>query len=92
MSNYNKILSNKTSIITGSNRGIGKSVIEKLAYHGSNLISCTRKKDKTHTMFLESLKRKFNIEFQEFFFDLGGKIKSKTLGKSLQKNMIKLTF
>ena len=53
MSNYNKILSNKTSIITGSNRGIGKSVIEKLAYHGSNLISCTRKKDKTHTMFLE---------------------------------------
>ena len=90
MSNYNKILSNKTSIITGSNRGIGKSVIEKLAYHGSNLISCTRKKDKTHTMFLESLKRKFNIEFQEFFFDLGEENQIKNFGEKFAKKYDKV--
>jgi len=70
MTIYNKILSNKTSIITGSNRGIGKSVTEKLAYHGSNLISCTRKKNKNNTLILESIKIKFNIEFQEIFFYL----------------------
>ena len=90
MSNYNKILSNKTSIITGSNRGIGKSVIEKLAYHGSNIISCTRKKNKTHTLFLESLKRKFNIEFQEFFFDLSDENQIKKFGEKFSKKYDKV--
>lgn len=85
MTNYNKILSNKTSIITGSNRGIGKSVTEKLAYHGSNLISCTRKKNKSHTIFLENLKKKFNIEFKEFFFDLSEENEIKNFGQELSK-------
>jgi len=90
MTIYNKILSNKTSIITGSNRGIGKSVTEKLAYHGSNLISCTRKKNKNHTLFLESLKRKFNIEFQEFFFDLSEENQIKNFGGKFAKTYDKV--
>ena len=46
MNVYNKILKDKTTIITGSNRGIGKSLIENFAYHGSIIIACSRKFDK----------------------------------------------
>ena len=40
MSNYNKILDNKTSLITGCNRGIGKSLVKNFAAAGSNIIAC----------------------------------------------------
>ena len=43
MSNYNKILDNKTSIITGCNKGIGKSLVQTFASAGSNIIACMRK-------------------------------------------------
>ena len=45
MNNYNKILDNKTSLITGCNRGIGKSLVKNFAAAGSNIIACMRKEN-----------------------------------------------
>ena len=39
------MLKNKNAIITGSNRGIGKSVLEKFAENGCNIWACARKKN-----------------------------------------------
>ena len=36
-------------------------------------------------MFLESLKRKFNIEFLEFFFDLGEENQNQNFGEKFAK-------
>ena len=64
------MLRNKFAVVTGSNRGIGKSIIEKFASNGANLFACSRKQDKTFSKFLNNLSEKNNIKIKEFFFDL----------------------
>ena len=70
MNVYNKILKDKTTIITGSNRGIGKSLIENFAYHGSNIIACSRKFDKNTEEFNQSLEKNTKLKIDNYFFDL----------------------
>ena len=41
------LLVNKTVIVTGSNRGIGKSIIKIFSENGANVIACTRKKTRS---------------------------------------------
>ena len=69
MNVYNKILKDKTTIITGSNRGIGKSLIENFAYHGSNIIACSRKFDKNTEELNKSLEKKNKVKIDNNFFD-----------------------
>ena len=38
------MLKNKISLITGSNRGIGFSLVKKFSENGSDVIACARKK------------------------------------------------
>ena len=73
MIEYSKILKNKTTIITGSNRGIGKSIVENFAFHGSNIIACSRKFDKNVEKFNKSIQEKFKIKIDNNFFDLFNK-------------------
>jgi 3-oxoacyl-[acyl-carrier protein] reductase len=73
MIEYSKILKNKTTIITGSNRGIGKSIVENFAFHGSNIIACSRKFDKNVEKFNKSIQEKFKIKIDNYFFDLSNK-------------------
>ena len=40
----NKLLEDRTAIITGANRGIGKSIVENFAINGSNIIACVKNK------------------------------------------------
>ena len=77
MNVYNKILKDKTTIITGSNRGIGKSLIENFAYHGSNIIACSRKFDKNTEEFNQSLEKKYKVKIDNYFFDLSERDKLK---------------
>ena len=64
------LLKNKLSVITGANGGIGKEIIESFAKNGSNIIACLRKKNKEFTQFSENLKKKNNVNIEEFYFDL----------------------
>ena len=40
----NKLLEDRTAIITGANRGIGKSIVENFAINGANIIACVKNK------------------------------------------------
>ena len=45
--NMSKKLNGKNIIVTGANRGIGRSVVEKMAENGVNVWACSRKLDKS---------------------------------------------
>ena len=38
-------LNNKTAIVSGGSKGIGKAIAMKLAQAGSNVVICSRKKE-----------------------------------------------
>ena len=44
-----KDLQNKTVLLTGCNRGIGYTILEKLAEHKCNIIACTRNENEKFT-------------------------------------------
>ena len=38
-------LSGKTAVITGSTKGIGKAIAQRMAQHGANVVVSSRKQD-----------------------------------------------
>ena len=64
------ILKNKTAIITGSNKGIGKVILELFAENGANIIACARKETPEFVNTLVLLKGKFNVSIIPVYFDL----------------------
>ena len=52
------LLKNKSAIITGCNKGIGKEILEIFSENGANIFACVRKIDKNFTNFIEKIKAK----------------------------------
>ena len=65
------LLKNKTAIITGCNKGIGKVILETFAENGANIIACIRKESNEFNNYIESIKEKFSISITPVYFDLG---------------------
>ena len=59
MKNY--LLKGKTAVVTGCNRGIGKSIFEKFVENGANCIACVRKSDAKFEDYCKSLSSKNNV-------------------------------
>ena len=58
-------------VVTGSNKGIGKSIVQSLAKNGSNIWACARKKNEEFTNFLYEIKASNSqISILESYFDL----------------------
>ena len=53
------LLSDKTAVITGCNKGIGKSILEEFSKNGANIFACVRKLDNEFNLLIEELKRKY---------------------------------
>ncbi len=64
------MLKNKNAIITGSNRGIGKSILEKFAENGCNIWACARKKNIEFENFINKISKKYNVFIKPIYFDL----------------------
>jgi 3-oxoacyl-[acyl-carrier protein] reductase len=64
------LLKNKNAIITGCNRGIGKSILELFAQNGANVWACVRKPDEEFDVFIEELMNKYSVEITPVYFDL----------------------
>jgi len=67
------MLKNKVSLITGCNRGIGYSILNKFAENKSDIIACFRKKNKQNIKITNELKKKYKIKIVPLYFDLSDK-------------------
>ena len=64
------MLKNKSALITGANRGIGFSILERIAENGANIIACARKQDDLFEKKISNISKKFNIKIKPIYFDL----------------------
>ena len=60
-------------IITGSNRGIGKAMVEAFATSGANIWACARKSTPEHEAWLKETAEKANVWIKPVYFELTDK-------------------
>ena len=77
------LLRNKVSLITGSNRGIGKTITELFAKNGSDIIACARKETPDFSNFLEYLSHEYQVKVKALYFDLTNEEQTKTALKEV---------
>ena len=65
-------LNNKTALITGASKGIGKAIAESMANEGCNLILTARSTDKLNEL-KANLQKKHNISVEVIAIDLSKK-------------------
>ena len=59
----------KTAIITGCNRGIGKSIMDVFANNGANIWACIRQPDDRFTEYVLALSKKTGVLIKPVCFD-----------------------
>ena len=64
------LLQNKTAVVTGCNRGIGKKILEVFSANGATVIACVRNINEEFKTFLNEIKKKFNNQVTPIQFDL----------------------
>lgn len=60
----------KTVLITGCNRGIGKAMLIAFAEAGAKVIACTRKEDESFSEYCQSVTERCGSEIVQYHFDL----------------------
>ena len=64
------LLKNKTAVITGCNRGIGKEILNIFSENGAKIFACVREIDEKFKSDISNLKSKNNSEIIPISFDL----------------------
>ena len=64
------LIQNKTAVITGCNRGIGKKILEVFSANGATIFACVRNNDEEFKTYLNEIKKKFNNQIIPIQFDL----------------------
>src|SRR4051812_17953017 len=67
---FRMLLKGKTAVITGSNRGIGKSILEVLAKSGATLWAHSRKPSDEFTANLSALSQETGAKITPIYFDM----------------------
>ena len=64
------LLKNKTAVVTGCNRGIGKKILEVFSANGAMVFACVRKINEEFESFSKEIEKKFNNKIIPIEFDL----------------------
>ncbi len=64
------VLKGKNAIITGTNRGIGKALVEVFAENGANIWACARNKSDDFETFCRNQSEKNSVIIEPLYFDL----------------------
>ena len=65
-----QIFDEKTVLITGCNRGIGKDLVNMFASHGANIIAHSRSRSDDFEMELKEIGKKLGVKISPAYFDL----------------------
>ena len=79
------LLKDKTAVITGCNRGIGKKILEVFSENGATVFACTRSIDEKFKSFLKELTKKTGSEIIPIQFDLNDEKKIKDAAENILK-------
>ncbi len=77
------LLENKTAVVTGCNRGIGKKILEVFSENGAKVFACVRKADEEFKSHVDELNKKFNNQIIPIQFDLSNEIQIKEAANSI---------
>lgn len=64
------LLENKNVIITGTNRGIGRAMVEAFANDGANVWAHARKENEVFEKEMQEVSEKYGVEIWPIYFDL----------------------
>lgn len=64
------LLKDKTAVITGCSRGIGKAILEIFSLNEANIFACTRNINDDFNNFIDDLKKKYNNKIFPIKIDL----------------------
>ena len=85
------LLTGKTAVITGANRGIGKSIVETFAENGANIIACVRVIDADIEKWIECISRKHKVSTTLVLLNLADTNSVKEFPKKILKIPLILT-
>ncbi len=77
------LLEGKTAVLTGSNRGIGRSILEVFARNHANIWACARRPQEEFTVYIENLAKQAGVSIQPVYFDLNDSEQIKSGAKAI---------
>jgi len=77
------LLQNKTAVVTGCNRGIGKKILEVFSSNGAMIFACVRDVDDKFISYIDDLTKKFNNEIVPIQFDLNNESQIKEAANTI---------
>tara|TARA_A100001011_G_scaffold399773_1_gene510132 strand:- start:1149 stop:1892 length:744 start_codon:yes stop_codon:yes gene_type:complete len=80
------LLKNKTAIITGSNRGIGKEILRVFSENGANIYACVRNINQDFELEINSLKKKYKNDITPIELDLSNENSVKEAANKIIQN------
>ena len=66
----NDLLLDRVAVVTGSNRGIGKSILEKFAKNKAEVFACARKQNDEFEKYCSEISTKYKTKVHTIYFDL----------------------
>ena len=77
------LLKNKTAVITGCNKGIGKKILEVFSENNANIFACVRNIDKKFEIFINEIVKKNNNKIIPIKLDLNNENEVKEASKNI---------
>ena len=84
------LLKNKTAVITGCNRGIGKSILECFARNGANIYACVRKESEEFSKICSELMKLYEVNINIVHFDFAQDEEIKKAAKTIISSKCKI--
>lgn len=86
-----KMLQNKNIIVTGTAKGMGKTMVELFAKNGANVFALARSENDEHKNFCDCLSKNYNVEIIPIYFDMTDGALMKNAVLQIKKSGLNIT-